>query len=307
MKTPILFALPVLLLAQTGCFQAVVVQKPTKASDGSVTFQKVPGIPFYVKASKYKQTTTYRRSYLRVTMSITRIGEGGAKDVAGPSMIQNMAKSPETMKTIRDLATYVNSPNVTLTEATKRFAALTPIDTISQPWETQPVSNTVTVVQEVKEDPVYYLNAKVPWFGKGSVDTKLAADGTLSEANTTAESTVAANGLPDLIPLKSYLEARNGIKVSSDDTTKALAFAAKVGDTIPIKFELAAEEVGELATFEKMQDQDPRSGTVAPLCKDFATGQFTIRPLDAGAKEKGGDDKAWALSATLTPPKPDEK
>lgn len=305
MKTPARSSLIALLLMQTACFRAVVVQTPDQDADDAHKFKRLPGIPFYVKTSKYEQTTTYRRSYLRVTMSITRVGQGAGKDISGPDMVENVPKTEAASRAIRELTQFLNSSNVSLAGAVRRFGTLPTIDPASEPWEIQPVSNAVAVIQEVKENPVYYLNAKVPWFGKGSVDTKLGSDGTLTEANTSAESNLAANGLPDLVPFKSYLESQYGVTVSGSDKASGFAPEVKVGTTIPLKFELAVEEVGELATFEKILGDDPRSGVLPALPMDFVTGQFTIRPLDASAKAKE-NAKAWSLSATLTPPKSDD-
>jgi hypothetical protein len=43
--------------------------------------------------------------------------------------------------------------------------------------------NTANVVTEVDYEHVYYMNTRTPWIGNASADTKLNADGTLSEGN----------------------------------------------------------------------------------------------------------------------------
>ena len=45
------------------------------------------------------------------------------------------------------------------------------------------VVNTATVTNEVDYSKLYYINARTPWIGTGSLDAKLAGDGTLAEGN----------------------------------------------------------------------------------------------------------------------------
>lgn len=278
---------------------------------------KVPGVLFYAKEGVYKQSTIYRRSYHRVTMQVTEVTDPPIGQAANlrqerkrPPMVQNVPSSPTGLQAISDLRAVLSKSGITENEARDKFVALPAMDFSNWQWNAMPVSNSVVLTAEVDYETKYYINARASWFGSASLNTELNADGTLSKTEATVEPGVAES-IADIVPFKEFLESEYiPAQAVAEGAPGAQLLNRLVTEpergqmpTEWVRFSLDVEEIGELATFERVLSADPRGGATAPLPLDFANGQFSTRPLKASDPAPTANANSWTVTGSLTPPK----
>ena len=295
-----------ILMITAGCAKTVLVYRDESGN------KKLPGIMYYAKKGVYKQTTVYRRSYLRVSLKITEIlppENQGAKnrEVSRPTMTINVPKDKDGSNALQEFAVFLNR-KISATDAVRKFGDLPKIDITTLSWEKSPVSNSVVLTTEVDYQNTYYINSNSPWFGSGSLNAELHADGTLTKADATVEPGIA-EGLPELIPFKEFLEARHVVTTTaSPDTDPEASYAAfrvPAGQEVPTHFSLNIIEVGELKVLQRVLPvvgQDHANNAPIPITWD---GPFTIRPLQVAAGASDEQSAGWKFTGSAVRPDPE--
>ena len=250
-----------------------------------------PGVPFLRKVTLFRQTTVYESHAVRATLEIGRRA-GGKLEAVSVDQATVAPKSPALAalraelerQSARQPASRAES-DASRAAVVAAFAALAraAVDP-AVPSRPQLVANALERASVADPGTVYYLNARLPWFGSGQVATKLAADGTLTEAAGEGKSELGA-GLAALLPVKELLTAKL-LPPAPQVTVKA------DGEPPPPEaweFRLTVESVGYRFAFTREHAAPPAA--LAPLPFDLEHEQFTRTALDgppAGAK---ADDK----------------
>lgn len=212
-----------LLISLTGC-TAMRVHEKTIAAPHKIVKQK--GIPFYVKTAQIKQVTQYSRSWVEIKLDFSIIapdgtssGERSAKifaqkklfDLSGAykayddAVLQLSNGFPLTLAAFRRSFSTNCACNLSQAKITAQSVANL---SVAPDLHQTMISNRSEVVIGVDYNTKYYFNSKSPPFGTSSATIKLAADGTLTEATSTIDSTKFA----DLVPLKELLVDKLGLE-----------------------------------------------------------------------------------------------
>ena len=179
--------------------------------------QRVSGIPFYMKTSVPHQATEYEVRWYEVQLSVhvkrTEVVHTVVDDE--PRLRPVVSSRPE----LRSGTVQLDQPDV-LAYLHNRFderdvdslrgavsslaSAIDPEDEI-RAGRAVVVGNRLGRREFVDHGRVYYLNARMPWFGTGTVNPTLNSDGTLGKAELKSEST--PEKLAELLPISEVLTA----------------------------------------------------------------------------------------------------
>ena len=192
---------------------------------------KKKGVPFYIKQGKVKQTTVYSRVWVDVTIDYQRLPSG--EKIPGTERAFAFVLSSSSYDQVLLMATF-NDPDVVdeddfqvamanLTKAlnsdcrSSNKNCIIPqkvLDRETDPEHAIPCNlvetleaNGAVQVTVVDYTNTYYFNTAVPAFGTASATAELAADGTLTKATSSVDS----SKLADLIPLKELLVDKLGL------------------------------------------------------------------------------------------------
>ncbi len=171
------------------------------------------------------------------------------------------------------------------------------------------VTNIAAVTTEVDYTHVYYINATTPWIGSGSLDAKLAPDGTLSEGNAQVQdqtwSTIfsTVTGLVgDVFGVGSAAATPAVTPVPPVTAAEVHPFACHEGNGWPgathtVKYQ------NSLTTVVYKHDHVAKSDDLAsctPSPDGVTDGSYTVTEVD---KDAGKSDKnAITVSGTVTLP-----
>jgi hypothetical protein len=170
------------------------------------------------------------------------------------------------------------------------------------------LENRVIVVSELSKVP-RYINTKRPWIGSASATIKLAADGTMTEAQSQVEDKTAETVL-SMIPVAGFLTKQWNISAPSTKvrTAEFMSSYSLVGlaPTPKRVIELKADPVVWTYVLRK---GIPENGVLGlPLEYSSCTKSPCVELVSAtqeGNKPEGKDDnqEGWSISGSLIPPK----
>jgi hypothetical protein len=335
-----LMLLGAILSALTGCSHPTVIVK--QAVNGSAP-ALLPGIPFYLKHGVCTRETVWLEPQytlsltvsaddeepIRKTMVLNRQGyqsgptqglisalsglSGTYKLDAGhadkcPSVIGHQWDETETANAGNHPGINIDlvAGGLTAAEGTGNFIRVT---------------NAASVTTEVDYTQLYYINATTPWIGSGSLDAKLAPDGTLSEGNAQVQdqtwSTIFGTitglvgdvfGVGSASATPTVQPAGPVQPESIQQSQPAAAFACHAGPGWPAAHTSVKYQYS-LTTAMYKHDHVDKSGDVSactPTGGGVTGGSFTITEVK---KDDGKPDKnAITVSGTVTlPDKPKDK
>jgi hypothetical protein len=186
------------------------------------------------------------------------------------------------------------------------------------------MSNTADIGTAVDYSRVYYLNAKSPLIGTGTVDAKLNTDGTLSEGSAsvddetlgdvlTAAATVGSGGLTAWSTLEAAKITEAASIAAAAVTPAAVPGGARVepyycaaGEGWPavrtkkIKFEFVVTPGGFKHDHKKVTPLSEADGGKCIVSADVLDGSYTVTPVSDESKP---DKNAIGVSGTITLPK----
>lgn len=327
-------------LCLTACVGVVrVYEEPGTVKRSRFERTKHAGIPFYRKVERNVQKTVYADTWWRATLTVrTRVtdrstGSEAVTDERDDVIIRDVARgSTDQVALLNALKTEIQkNQRPTLAQANSiidRFThQLYNRSQLDRHRDVEIIANDVSTTWVV-DDKTYYLNAPLPWFGTGSLTQKMAADGTLQEVTSTADTKIG-KGLSALVPLKEYftsryIDASAAVETGGSDadkatlkaqgpsllrggsmTREALIQRSDVVKTLELEVELAGYEY----TFTSGPTPSDLSGAI-PFPMDesgLALLNFTRKPV--GAKEEKDDEAAEqkiGINGTITLPKPAE-
>jgi hypothetical protein len=193
-------AAPVVLLLLAASFASLVgcrTAQVTKAKPpgSSNKTDKLDGIPFYVKKAACKHEVVWLEPIYTLTLEEITTPEGAnAKPQTTPRgaavlSLSQYREDPAVQKFLKALSQV----GAQFEDVLKAWDGITkiPYTPTTFPEDTKNrvlVSNTNTPDIYVDYAETYYFNAKNPVAGSAKVDTKLASDGTLTEASVEIES-----------------------------------------------------------------------------------------------------------------------
>jgi hypothetical protein len=188
------------------------------------------------------------------------------------------------------------------------------------------ISNTADIGTAVDYSRVYYLNAKSPLIGTGTVDAKLNTDGTLGEGSAsvddetlgdvlTAAATVGSGGLTAWSTVAAAkITGAASITAAALTPATAVPGAARVepyycaaGEGWPairtkkIKFEFVVTPGGFKHDHKKVTPLSEEAGGKCVVSGDVIDGSYTVTPVGDDSKP---DKNAIGVSGTITLPKP---
>lgn len=245
--------LVIALVALLGCVSTVRVHEKSPTEKNAFEAKRLKGIPFYSKTQVFEHQTTWERTWFEVDLVEQPIDAAGTP--VGPPATTPKVVPAAALPALRELQNLLVNPKLTsnqLARVRAKFAAL-PVLT-GEPQEVA-VSNQVTPRLVVDYDRELYINGVLPWFGSSTLTTKLASDGTLTDATATSDTKVA-EGLANLIPLKEFLTAETIPPEPTDDE-----------EMIPLLFKvsLSVARKGWAYVFSATYPTDPRQvGTDCP-------------------------------------------
>lgn len=320
----IIFLIATTCLA-SGCTSTVWVTKKN-AAEGQESYDKVGGVPFFVKKEILNQSTSYTKSWVKSTLSVEKrlmyVNNGELKYsiIDKKSYEKQLAKNELgnlglTKKRVIQADAMEESDVVKLVSDYSEIETDLDISAITP----ELIGNIVKVNWVVNEEEKYYLNAPLPWFGSGDLTQEFASDGTLSKV-VSAPDTELAEGISSLIPFKEYFTGKYVDPLSDNSDAEVLEEfaeidslaksvtpqnlgALKAKSKIIYIVSLTVEQVGYLYTFTKTHDN---SNTVSgPLPFDIETGQFTRTYLGGPNQEeqtKKDEGKMVGLSGFISFP-----
>jgi hypothetical protein len=176
------------------------------------------------------------------------------------------------------------------------------------------VSNTAAVTTEVDYSKMYYINSKTPWIGTGSVNAKLATDGTLSEGGAQVQDQTWSTILGTVSSLAGSFTGLGAAEAAGSAGAGFVAEDLKPGGTtfacprrsgwpVPVK---TVKYAYSLATVVYKHDHVEKTGEVgscAARAGGVTGGSFTVTNVSE-AKEKADKD-AIKVSGSITLPKAD--
>jgi len=195
--------LPIASIALQGCSVFNVHQ----GSDST------KGIIFYSKVGKLKQTTTFSRSWIEVQFTLSDLDASGKKSntqsallpiterAAEPAALnKGLAQAQAAAGTARSVNDVVNAFTGSGIPPLTNAAIIAESDTsfVGPPANLLQslLSNTTELVVEVDYTKPYTYNARIPVFGSADSSIELAGDGSLSKAETKADTGKLADALP---------------------------------------------------------------------------------------------------------------
>lgn len=290
--------------ASIGCVQSAWVHEKNTSSEAWCSTKRLKGIPFRTKATVLDQVTTYEKRWKKVTLqkkTLVRYTASGSEKVLELAEPARIFRTPGGSDELAELRREVVE-NGDESDIMTAFLALPALDVETLPQKL--VGNELQRKQVVDPDRELYLNAPLPWFGTSNLAAKLASDGTLSEATTSAE-TKLAEGLSTLLPIKEVASA-----IASKAMTPPVAmlsanaltqqgiqgFAVPSRQPSTVVFELSIEDEGLLWSFTELAAEPTDDGEIPPLPYDIEKGNFTTRPLSAATQAKAGDGKRPEIS-----------
>lgn len=191
-------ALGLTLLLLAGCGKTVVISRGPQVTSPPAQVQPVDGLPFYVKHAYCQQSTAWNEPQYTVTVSVSvddkpagTVGVGALSrgqllhDGTLQYLLKNVSRDLD-VGTRDDCETYLETKDL------GRDLQKTPPENIDDADLRHAIANgdlllaenTAQMVTYVDYSTVYYYNTNRPLTGTSSVDVKLAADGTLTEGNS---------------------------------------------------------------------------------------------------------------------------
>lgn len=282
-------------LLTSGCASTVRVHERPAAAE----VRPLDGIPFYVKRPVFLQTTTYQRSWSAVTLTVStayhyvKDGEFKTTPPATSKFVQEVGRQglPDIQR-LRGLvleasARGADAAGVDVRGVIDAFKALPALDPETQLAEL--VGNTVETVLTVDYTRELYLNAPLPWFGDGTLETKLSPEGTLSEASATVHTGTNEflGALPSLVPLSEFVTATITDPVEAEAAAAAVSDITAGVDSAPptvqrvVSLSLSIEPRGYVDVLTKTYEVNPAGtpGTLVELHRGDHGVTFQRRPL----------------------------
>lgn len=277
------------------------------------TDQDSNGVPFYLKKGNVEQITNYERTWIDIklqyngaTANDTSRGQEAhilvSNNCYGSQITlaayENASKILINKGTFKDAAAaflneFSNQQNCLISGATILKEANITFSTLSLKFLTQDLlGNTSSIKSYVDYSQKYYFNTKTPPFGTTAATVKLAADGTLSEASSTIDSTKLA----ELLPIKDLLVDQLGLLKTDEDP--AAKFALASSDKPPLLITVYRD--GYLYKLVKFHPLTSK-GTLLPLkisnVDNVTRVKFSAKPKKADA------DNSIKFNGAIIPPK----
>jgi hypothetical protein len=280
------------------------------------------GLPFYIKVERFKPTSVYRKTWLRLTMTVEH---KGTDTKTGKAVTAGNEKAIYQKDVLRDSpqlaalkAAMVRSSG-TEVEALALINQFKSLPAIANDDSVTPVlvKNTVQSVWVVDSAHTYYLNAPFPWFGSGNLTQELNPDGTLSKVTSNPESKVA-EGISALLPIKEFLTGEFVKSGTASDTAPASANsklmmmlrsvrpAIQPTDAVFVyEISLDITEMGHEYTLESalLLAQPATYPPIAFSKIQSNEATFTMTDVGAADKDKKDDGQKIGISGTINFPK----
>lgn len=256
----------------------------------SVSDDSSKGIRFYEKVGLYRQSTTYNLTWLELTVNTS-------SDPAKPA---NTVFTVDETKWSVAIAQDVQDKVLAATSTSEIRPILAKLGVLMEAAEIEAalgnsngsglcktmVSNVVEPVVRVDYSRPRYINVVAPYFSSASSTVKLAADGSLSEATASIDTTKLGDGLP----IKGAIEKAIGVSVAE---TKSMGVV------------ISWKPKGYSFTFVKewAHSECPCNRELQPLTFDRNKWEFTRSELGSG---KDSEPKpAITFSGAVKVPKPE--
>jgi hypothetical protein len=298
----------------------VVRVKHMKPSATTATSES--GIPFYVKAERFRQVTVYRESWylltLKVDKKLVELKDGKEVLLDRGSLSFSAEAKDLSDKDIVDIKSWiVRSNNSDVNDALAVIAKFQGLSPRNGGFNQVDLKNEIESEWVVDSARTYYLNAPLPWFGTGSLTQKINADGTLAEATATAD-TKLAEGLGAILPLKEFLTgefidpapAANADPSKSADVQKGLRAFISQGGTPNLTtkqyvyvLSLSTEETGFEVTL-KSAPVGARPTLGAALTTTSPGASLVRKPLPVKVEPPADDTPTIGISGNIKLPKP---
>lgn len=286
------------------------------------TENKNKGIPILVRQPVEYQTTKVAQTYWQVQFTL-KVGEETHSAPANPiEIIASSAAYAALLSIGSDLSSEkMLTPEQFRNKISERMrdqalntggcgtVATAGIPCVKTSGEyARVLENRIVVVSELSADQ-YYINTTRPWIGSASATIKLAADGTMTEAQSQIEDKTAATVL-SMIPVAGFLTKQWNIsapiaKIRSSEFMSAYSLIT-LSPTPKRVIELKAKPV--VWTYV-LRRRIPENGLLgAPLEYSNCAASPCVELVSAaqdGSKPEGKDDKqeGWSISGSLIPPK----
>jgi hypothetical protein len=345
----LLLALPVLVVC--GCHKTAMVFGPSivppaidhESERKAAEKKELPGIPFFSHYGVCTQETVWLEP--QTTLSLTVTPDGG-KPVTQTITLNNRAfhdPAPQGHDA-NSLLSSLNQVEGKHDHADAKFCPanvaqgwtavrdayrVTPINDASagdlaageQNQTLIKVSNTADIGTAVDYSRVYYLNAKSPLIGTGTVDAKLNPDGTLGEGSAsvddetlgdilTAAATVGSGGLTAWSTVAAARITGNATIQAGAAAQAAVVAVAKPSiceakDGWPevrdsVAYEFTVTSAGFKHDHKKVTPLEKEYPVGQCLVSDVTGGNYTITPVSGDSKP---DKNAIGVSGTITLPK----
>jgi hypothetical protein len=326
-----------------GCgHQTVVVTAENAPPALTSTPASVPGIPFYVKRGMCKRQTVWAEPRYSIQLDIlesgkpviTRtisfprsfLGNGGLNALL--TNLQALAVEPKTDQPARPCLSDVAARwervaaqaapldrRLSCDVAPELNAGCESLEHAEGAGNILRISNTATIVAEVDYEHRYYLNSRTPWIGTAQANTKLNADGTLSEASAQATDQTWSTVLGSVNSLAGSFATYASAAVAATapgavpppPPPPPAACALTPGWPAPsTKVAYRITPVTVVYLHDHVKEDEGLGSSCTPAGSGVTDGNVTLSKLDAGLAKK--DDKTIQVSGEVKLPKSgDEK
>ena len=289
------------LVDLTGCRTAQITKAKSPSSSTSSTSShktdKIDGIPFYIKKAACKHEVVWFEPIYTLTLEELTIPQGAdAKPQTTPrgAVVLSLSQYRED-PAVREFLKDLSQVGAEFEDVLKKWDSITKVPYTPTNFPDDPknrvlVSNANSPEVYVDYAETYYINANHPWAGSAKIDTKLAADGTLTEASVEMESKTLETLLG---PINAAISA-------------GLPLAAKVEGKPPVKqLKLTTEVSGYKHTFSRVDPSATFPCAVIAADNLPSPTNYTRDSVAAGSgADKKGKNKIQISGEVVLPDSP---
>lgn len=283
-----------------------VTQQPTRT--------ELPGIPIRIKEPVWVQETKILETGWQIQFVVKKAGskDPGFRIPEGGPMIVSCASGKAVNNAVSAIIQGIDTSakeDAIREQLRKQLPVVSQLDATNSPDCRKTVGNVLKQDSRLSHK-AYYVTNVIPIFGSGSGTFKLASDGTLTEATTSATDDTAKT-LLGLFPIKEKLTLRWGIDKKPDPAGFGL-----VKSLFTVEADLTAQRL--LYTLRK--DLTPQTAAdTATLQRPQLPAPLSLASVDTGVAElvsvENGDappsakpdPKAYKISGAITPPEPEKQ
>lgn len=293
-------AVMLLVMPSLAACSSYSIRRYGSAYDGGPAgYQRVPGIPFYSKRAVCRQETVYQQDLVRLTFRVYRLSYSGTTGLesaavlvyAGERLVDRLTGALPVIARLR----LQPSSEADWQRMVSAFE-MVPQPDLSN-WQDPSglwlAKNETVPFLYVDYDNPHYLDVQRPVQGSASATTKLASDGTLTEASAQIEDTTLGT-IVGAIPFADLIGEAFNLGEKGEQSGTPPAFRTSLDAVaVPIQHRLTTWRSG---------DPMPCSSGNAPIVPRSDNNGYTYTRVVGGAPSPAKEENGILVTGRITLP-----